>query len=200
VTTDLLRRYGRSLRGTRLHDHTPCGHWQTHTVVAGLRLDGLTAPAVFDRPIDNPTCRAYVEQVLVPALRRGDVVVLDNLAVHKQPKIRTAIEAPKRAPAISAAVQPGLQSDRTSLRETQSVSARRTTTQHRSGLRAHGHGHSSVHTHGMRELCAALRLSHRYIVMKNALAQAIESSSLKSRVVPTDAVVASGHSRHVRRD
>jgi DDE superfamily endonuclease len=95
-------------------------------VVAGLRLDGLTAPAVFDRPIDNPTCRAYVEQVLVPALRRGDVVVLDNLAVHKQPKIRTAIEAAKRAPAISAAVQPGLQSDRTSRRETQSVSARRT--------------------------------------------------------------------------
>ena len=92
VTTDLLRRYGRSPRGTRLQDHTPCGHWQTHTVVLGLRLDGLTAPAVFDGPIDNPTFRAYVEQVLVPTLRRGDVVVLDNLVVHKQPEIRAAIE------------------------------------------------------------------------------------------------------------
>jgi len=92
VTTDLLRRYGRSPRGTRLHDHTPCSHWQTHTVIAGLRLDGLTAPAVFDGPIDNPTFLAYVEQVLVPTLRPGDVVVLDNLAVHKQPEIRTAIE------------------------------------------------------------------------------------------------------------
>jgi transposase len=92
VTTDLLRRYGRSPRGTRLHDHTPCRHWQTHTVIAGLRLDGLTAPAVFDGPIDTPTFLAYVEQVLVPTLRPGDVVVLDNLAVHKHPGIRAAIE------------------------------------------------------------------------------------------------------------
>jgi transposase len=92
VTTDLLRRYGRSLRGTRLHDHTPCGHWQTHTVIAALRLDGVSAPAVFDGPIDTPSFLAYVEQVLVPTLRRGDVVVLDNLAVHKQPEVRAAIE------------------------------------------------------------------------------------------------------------
>lgn len=93
VTTDLLRRYGRSPRGTRLHDHTPCSHWHVHTVIVGLRLEGLTAPAVFDGPVDTPTFRAYVEQVLVPALRPGDVVVLDNLAVHKQPEIRAAIEA-----------------------------------------------------------------------------------------------------------
>lgn len=93
VTTDLLRRYGRSPRGTRIHDHTPCSHWQTHTVVAALRLEGLGAPAVFDGPIDSETFLAYVEQVLVPTLRRGDVVVLDNLAVHKQPEVRVAIEA-----------------------------------------------------------------------------------------------------------
>lgn len=92
MTTDLLRRYARSLRGTRIGDHTPCGHWQTHTVVAALRASALTAPAVFDGPIDNATFRAYVEQVLVPTLRRGDVVVLDNLAAHKQPEVRTAIE------------------------------------------------------------------------------------------------------------
>jgi transposase len=92
VTTDLLRRYGRSLRGTRLRDHTPCSHWQTHTVIAALRLDGLGAPAVFDGPIDSPSFLAYVEQVLVPTLRPGDVVVLDNLAVHKQPEVRVAIE------------------------------------------------------------------------------------------------------------
>jgi len=61
-----------------LRDHTPCSHWQTHTVVATLRLDSF---------------RAYVEQVLVPTLRPGDVVVLDNLAVHKQPEVRDAIQA-----------------------------------------------------------------------------------------------------------
>ena len=93
VTTDLLRRYGRSPRGVRLHDHTPCGHWQTHTVIAALRLEGLGAPAVFDGPIDTPTFLAYVDQVLVPTLRSGDVVVLDNLAVHKQPDVLRAIEA-----------------------------------------------------------------------------------------------------------
>jgi transposase len=93
VTTDLLRRYGRSPRGTRLHDHTPCSPWETHTVIAGVRLDGLTAPAVFDGPIDTPTFRADVEHVLVPTLRPGDVVVLDNLAVHQQPEVRDAIDA-----------------------------------------------------------------------------------------------------------
>src|ERR1700686_2950447 len=93
VTTDLLRRYGRSPRGVRLHDHTPCGHWETHTVISALRLEGLGAAAGFDGPIDNPTFRAYVEQVLVPTLRPSDVVVLDNLAVHKQPEVRAAIEA-----------------------------------------------------------------------------------------------------------
>ena len=92
VATDLLRRYGRSPRGTRLHDHTPCSHWEAHTVIAALRLDGVRAPAVFDGPIDSPSFLAYVEQVLVPTLRPGDVVVLDNLVVHKQPEVRTAIE------------------------------------------------------------------------------------------------------------
>lgn len=93
ITTDLLRRYGRSPRGERLRDHTPCSHWQTHTLVVGLRLDGLTAPAVFNGPIDNPSFLAYVEQVLAPVLRPGDVVVLDNLAVHKQPAVQAAVEA-----------------------------------------------------------------------------------------------------------
>ncbi len=92
MTTDLLRRYGRSPRGARLRDHTPCGHWETHTVIAALRLEGLGASAVFDGPIDNPSFLAYVEQILVPTLRPGDVVVRDNLAVHTQPEVRAAIE------------------------------------------------------------------------------------------------------------
>ncbi len=123
----------RAARGS--HDHTPCSHWQTHTVVAALRLDGLSAPAVFDGPIDTVRFRAYVEQVLVPTLRPGDVVVLDNLAVHKQPEVRIAIEQVGRAPAISAALQPRFQSDRTGLRQTESVPPRRATAHVRSGLR-----------------------------------------------------------------
>ena len=61
-------------------------------MIVALRPTALTAPAVFDGPIDNATFRAYVEQVLVPTLRPGDVVVLDNLAAHKQPEVRVAIE------------------------------------------------------------------------------------------------------------
>ena len=91
ITTDILRRYGRSPRGLRLHDHAPYGHWETHTVVAALRVDGLHAPAVFDGPLDNPTFLAYVEQVLVPTLRPGDIVILDNLSMHKQPEVHAAI-------------------------------------------------------------------------------------------------------------
>jgi transposase len=63
-----------------------------HTVVMGLAVGGLTAPAVFNGPLDNDSFRAYVDQVLAPALRPGDVVVLDNLALHKQPEVRAAIE------------------------------------------------------------------------------------------------------------
>jgi transposase len=92
VTTDLIRRYARSPRGTRIRDHAPCGHWQTYTVVAALRPTAMTATAVFDGPIDHASFLAYVEQVLVPTLQPGDVVVLDNLAVHKHPDVRTAIE------------------------------------------------------------------------------------------------------------
>ena len=93
VTTDLLRRYGRSPKGARLHDHTPCRHWQAHTVLATLRPTGLEATAVLDGPVDNVSFLAYVEQILVPSLRPGDVVVMDNRVVHKQPEVRTAIEA-----------------------------------------------------------------------------------------------------------
>ena len=92
VATDLVRRYGRSLRGTRLHDHTPCGHWQTHTVIAALRPTALTAAGVFDGPIDATSFLAAVEQLLVPTLQPGDVVSLDHLAVHKDPEVQTAIE------------------------------------------------------------------------------------------------------------
>jgi len=62
-------------------------------VVAALNPQGLTAPAVFDGPLDHLSFRAYVEQVLVPVLHPGDVVVLDNLAVHHQPDIQAALDA-----------------------------------------------------------------------------------------------------------
>ena len=93
VTTDFIRRYGRSPRGQRLRDHAPFAHWKTFTILAALRSDGVTAPAVFEGPLDNLSFLSYVEQVLVPTLHPGDRVVLDNLVIHKQVAVRTAIEA-----------------------------------------------------------------------------------------------------------
>jgi transposase len=91
--TNMVRLYGRSERGTRLIDKTPHGHWKTSTFLAGLRHDGLVAPAVFDGAINAELFQDYVEQVLAPTLAPGDIVVMDNLSAHKKPAVRHAIEA-----------------------------------------------------------------------------------------------------------
>ena len=89
----MVRLNGRSKRGTRLIDTSPHGHWKTSTFLAGLRADGVVAPAVFDGAINGDLFLAYVEQVLVPTLAAGDIVVMDNLSSHKKPAVRHAIEA-----------------------------------------------------------------------------------------------------------
>jgi transposase len=89
----MARRYGRAPRGERLRVGVPHGHWKTTTFVAGLRRDGLVAPWVIDGAINREAFEAYVEKVLVPELRRDDVVIMDNLSSHKGPKVRAMIEA-----------------------------------------------------------------------------------------------------------
>ena len=89
----MARRYGRALRGRRLRVGVPHGRWKTITVVAGLRTNGLVAPFVLDGPINRAAFEAYVEKVLVPELRPGDVVILDNLSGHKGARVRALIEA-----------------------------------------------------------------------------------------------------------
>jgi transposase len=91
--TNMVRLYGRSGRGQRLVDTAPHGHWNTSTFIAGLRHDGLIAPCVFDGAINGELFLACVEQVLVPTLRAGDIVVMDNLGSHKVAGVRQAIEA-----------------------------------------------------------------------------------------------------------
>ncbi len=71
----------------------PYGHWKTTTFVAGLRMDGLIAPGVFDGPINRELFEDYVEQVLVAELRPGDIVIMDNLSSHKGPQVRRMLEA-----------------------------------------------------------------------------------------------------------
>jgi putative transposase len=76
----------------RLVASVPWGHWKTTTFVGALRQDGLVAPCAFDGPINGETFRAWVEQFLVPELKQGDIVILDNLPSHKVEGVRTAIE------------------------------------------------------------------------------------------------------------
>ena len=79
--------------GARLPGKAPFGHWHTSTFLAALRHDAITAPCVFDGPINGESFRAYVEQVLVPTLKPGDIVVLDNLGSHKGKAVRHAVRA-----------------------------------------------------------------------------------------------------------
>jgi transposase len=93
TSTNMARLRGRSARGERLVGKIPHGHWKTTTFVAGLRSSELTAPCVIDGPMNGNAFIAYVEQVLAPSLKPGDIVVLDNLSAHKVPGVREAIEA-----------------------------------------------------------------------------------------------------------
>jgi len=89
----MARLRGRAPKGERLRAGIPHGHWKTTTFVAGLRLRGMVAPMVLDGPINGEAFQAYVDQVLVPELAPGDIVVMDNLGSHQGAGIRQAIEA-----------------------------------------------------------------------------------------------------------
>lgn len=85
--------HGRAPRGERLVAKVPHGHWKTLTLVAALRINGVKVPYVVDGAMDGPSFLAYVGQVLAPTLRKGDIVFMDNLRIHKVDGVREAIEA-----------------------------------------------------------------------------------------------------------
>ena len=93
VKTNLTRQRGRSLRGERLVMDAPFGAWGTQTFIAGLTADALIAPWVIKGAMDGPAFAAYVEKVLVPELAPGTVVILDNLATHRNKDAEAAMRA-----------------------------------------------------------------------------------------------------------
>lgn len=93
VTTKMVRLYGRAPIGERLVAKVPHGHWKTLTLVAALRVDGVTAPYVIDGPMDGPAFLAYVEQVLAPTLEKRDIVFMDNVRTHEVAGVAEAIAA-----------------------------------------------------------------------------------------------------------
>ncbi len=91
--TNMIRLRGRAPRGQRLVDKTPHGHWQTTTLIAALGIDGMQCSTVVDGAVNGDVFEAFVEQVLVPQLKPGDIVIMDNLSSHKRACIRERIEA-----------------------------------------------------------------------------------------------------------
>jgi len=93
ASTKMARLRGRSRRGQRCRAAVPHGHWETTTFTAALRRDGIAAPMLLDGAMNRAAFLAYVEQVLVPTLKPGDLVIMDNLSAHKGEEVRKAIEA-----------------------------------------------------------------------------------------------------------
>ena len=93
VNTNMTRFNGRAPRGERVIGRVPFGAWTTLTFVAALRCDGMTAPMMIKGAVNGETFLAYIEQCLVPTLRRGDIVIMDNVATHRVAGVREAIEA-----------------------------------------------------------------------------------------------------------
>jgi transposase len=88
----MARRCGRARKGERLRASVPHGHWKTTTFVGALRQTGMVAPMVLDGPVNAVWFQAYVDQVLIPELRPGDIAIMDNLGSHKGAGVRAAIE------------------------------------------------------------------------------------------------------------
>jgi transposase len=93
ASTAMARRHGRAPRGERLKVGVPHGHWKTTTLVGAIRSTGFTAPRVIDGTVNGERFRTDIAEVLVPALQKGDTVIMDNLPAHKSSKIREMIEA-----------------------------------------------------------------------------------------------------------
>jgi transposase len=93
IRTNMAPLRGWGAKGKRLIGLAPHGRWKTLTFLGALRFDQLTAPCVFDGPINGQCFRAYIEQVLLPVLKPGDIVILDNLGSHKSKAIRSMLRA-----------------------------------------------------------------------------------------------------------
>ena len=124
-------------KGERLVGFAPHGRWHTLTFLAALRINALTAPCVVDGPINGVIFRAYVEQFLVPTLRPGDIVILDNLGSHRSEADSRIDPRCRRQARVPAALLARPQSHRAGLRQGQALAAHGTSALHRRHPRPH---------------------------------------------------------------
>ena len=158
VNTKMTRLRGRSRRGERLRAAAPFGRWGTQTFIAGLRCDGLTAPWVVDGAMDRTAFNAYVETQLAPTLQRGDVVIADNLSIHKERPRRKSTQGARRLVLVPAAVFARSEPHRERLRQAEGAPARRSNAHLRGALGRPGRHLCSLQPRRMLELLQSRRL------------------------------------------
>lgn len=157
----MTRRYGRAPRGQRCRGSAPYSHWQITTFVGALRRTGISAPMVIDEPMDGDVFLAYVEQVLVPTLSPGEIVILDNLGSHKVVGVQQAIQGAGATVLYLPPYSPGPEPHRKLLRQTQGPAAQSCQALHRDPLGRNRNPAPLGFLPGM------LQLLHRFRVCKH---------------------------------
>ena len=177
TNTAMVRLRGRCPRGFRLTDHVPHGHWKTITFIAGLRRRAMVAPFVLDGPMNSTSFMAYLKRCLVPTLKRGDIVMMDSLPVHKAAGVREVIEAAGET-ALPPQVFAGPQSDRDGVQQTQSASTKSSRANHSASLTQDRRSRGRVQSASVRQLLPTCRLRfHVTGIRSNLSKDALASSS-----------------------
>jgi hypothetical protein len=132
--TNMTRRHGRCARGRRLAAKVPHGRWRTLTFLAALRVNRIDAPCVIDGPINGRSFLASIEQVLIPTLKPGDVVIMDNLGSHKGKAVRQAIRTAGAKLLFLPPLQPRSRPHRAGLRQAQDPAPQSRRENHRNHL------------------------------------------------------------------
>jgi transposase len=150
--TNMTRLRGWSPRGEKLLAKVPQGRWRTLTFLAALRHDRIDAPCVIDGPINGESFLAYVEQLLVPTLKPGDIVIIDNLGSHKGKAVRRAIRAAGAKLFFLPPYSPDLNPIEQVIAKLKNLAAQGCRQNHRNHMEAHRRTPAGIHSAGMRQL------------------------------------------------
>ena len=156
--TNMAPLRGWAPRGQRIKAKVPHGRWQTMTFMAALRHDRITAPWFLEGPINGEAFLLYIEKVLVPTLRHGDIVIMDNLGSHKANAVRRAIRAAGAPAFLPAEILARSEPDRAVLRRVQTLAAQSRTANHRGRLRCYRSDPQHRLTGRMRQLLRQRRI------------------------------------------
>ena len=150
TNTAMVRLRGRCPRGIRLIDHVPHGHWKTITFIAGLRRRAMVAPFVLDGPMNTTSFMAYLKRCLVPTLKRGDIVMMDSLPVHKVAGVRELVEAAGAKLRYLPKYSPDLNPIEHGVQQTQSASTKSSRANHSASLTQDRRSHGRIQSASVR--------------------------------------------------